>query len=113
MACASQPTIVVWEKPGAGPEEVEAARAACLAELETPSGPGATRTRFQADETGACFVHCMRDRGFTWRTEKAGASSGATDQAPESPPLAPPSSVPSGSDTSGCPLPPAEGGEGS
>lgn len=110
-ACASQPTVVVWEKPGAGPREVEAARAACLAEIEVPSGPGPKRTRFEADTTGACFVRCMRERGFTWRTEKAGAAPAADAQVPASGPpggSSGPSPAGSAPEPEGCPVPPPD-----
>lgn len=88
LACAGQQTVVVWEKPGAGPEELEAARRACLAELEAPEAPhapGVNRSRLEAEATGACFVACMKRHGFTWRTEKVstrGDDGGAT-AAPE------------------------------
>lgn len=68
-ACASQQTVVVWEKPGATCEEVDAAREACSEETAAAEGPGVNRDRLEAEATGSRFVRCMRERGFTWRTE--------------------------------------------
>jgi len=68
-ACAGgRHTVVVWEKPGAGPEELEEARRACL-EQPTPSDKTAhRRDRLEADTLGREFVECMEARGWTWKT---------------------------------------------
>lgn len=68
LSCASQQTVVVWEKPGATCEEVDAARQACAAEMEAVDVQGLNRSRLEAEATGSRFVECMRERGFTWRT---------------------------------------------
>jgi hypothetical protein len=111
LACASQQTVVVWEKPGASAEELEAAREACLAEVEALQTRGVNRMRVEADATGACFVACMKRHGFTWRTEKVstraprGAQSDALEgQEPFDSPLPPPPE---------CSVPPDDGRDGS
>lgn len=68
--CATEQTVVVWEKPGATCDDVDAARAACAAEMEQARSPGVNRARLEADAAGARFVACMEERGFTWRTAK-------------------------------------------
>jgi hypothetical protein len=104
LGCASQQTVVVWEKPGAGPDELEAAQQACLAEVEALHTDGVNRTRFEAEATGSCFVACMKRHGFTWRTENVSprdrGGAGAVDS--DGPP--PPDQGSSGSSpaTSGC-----------
>ncbi len=71
--CANGSTEVVWEKidgTEARPGELERARAEC--DPGAPDGPaeGVRRDRYQADHLGRVFVECMRERGWTWRTEK-------------------------------------------
>ena len=78
LACATEPTVVVWEKPGAGPQDIEAAKSACAKEMATVETRGINRERLEAEGAGSRFVHCMRARGFTWRTQKA--SSGGDRQ---------------------------------
>ncbi len=110
LACASQQTVVVWEKPGATPEELEAARATCLAEVEALQTRGVNRTRVEADATGACFVACMRRHGFTWRTEKVSTRDpGPTESTPAQEPFDSP--VPSPPPE--CSVPPEVGRDGS
>jgi len=88
LSCASQQTVVVWEKPGATCEEVDAARQACAAEMEAVEVQGVNRTRLEAEATGSRFVECMRERGFTWRTATVDCradSDAGPDPEPEAP----------------------------
>lgn len=108
--CGKQ-TVVVWEKPGAAPGELEAAREICLTEMEALGPATVNRGRLDADVSGACFVACMKRHGFTWRTERVSTRDGeavapsetghSPDQEPSGPPPAPPS---------GCPVPEEGGG---
>jgi len=79
--------VVVWEKPGAGPDELEAARSACAAEVDALETRGVNRQRLEAEATGACFVACMKRHGFTWRTEKVPARGEASGEAPAQEPF--------------------------
>jgi hypothetical protein len=71
-ACtAREQTVVVWEKPGASPAELEAARADCAQRFDEVAAETADRRpRYQADESGRAFVQCMAEHGFSWRTQK-------------------------------------------
>jgi hypothetical protein len=103
LACGKQ-TVVVWQKPGAAPGELEAAREACLAEMNAEPVSTVNRSRLEAEVSGACFVACMRRKGWTWRTEQVGSGDeGATpaQAAPQEPVVAPPAS---------CPVPADDGG---
>ncbi len=106
VACSGKQTVVVWEKPGAGPEELEAARGVCLAETEAlqTERVGINRDRLDAESTGACFVACMRRHGFTWRTEKVSASGEPLSDAGEDASGQPPAQDSGGAspDASGC-----------
>ena len=106
IACAGPQTVVVWEKPGAGPDEVEAARRVCLAELGPPEAEGVNRMRLEAEATGRCFVECMRRQGFTWRTERRSASGEVIEAGP------PVYELEGASDSAGCPSN-GTGGDGS
>jgi hypothetical protein len=68
LACASQQTVVVWDKAGASEAEFAAAREACKDE------PGADqvqigRDRVEGELRANAFVRCMEAKGFTWKTE--------------------------------------------
>ena len=69
LACATEPTVVVWEKPGASQQEVDEAIRVCTEEMSSAQAKGVNRTRFEAESSGTCFVDCMKTRGFSWRTE--------------------------------------------
>ncbi len=71
--CANGSTVVVWERidgEEAAEGEFEAARNACDPGVPTEPEEGVRRDRYQADRMGRAFVDCMRERGWTWRTEK-------------------------------------------
>lgn len=72
ISCAgSEPTVVVWEKPGASQQELERARAECNAEPPDLQSKSVRRDRYEADAKGKKFVACMSEKGWTWRTNKA------------------------------------------
>ncbi len=110
FACAKQ-TVVVWEKPGAEPGELDAAREACLVEMANEPSPAVNRGRLEAEVSGACFVACMKRKGWTWRTEQVGASEDADDPGRSPSAVGPqePFDVPS-EPPAGCPAP--DGGRG-
>jgi hypothetical protein len=83
-ACASQQTVVVWEKPGATCDEVDAARQACSDEMASTEVRGVHRDRLEAEATGTRFVECMRERGFTGRTETVDCRASEDGGAPDS-----------------------------
>jgi hypothetical protein len=80
-ACASHQTVVVWEKPGATCDEAEAARQACSEEIDRTAARGVNRDRLEAETTGSRFVECMRERGFTWRTQSVDCRASEADDA--------------------------------
>jgi hypothetical protein len=63
-ACASQaPPQPRWSKPGAGGEELSAARAECTKRAQEPD-LGVDRSRWQAEARGNIFLRCMREKGW-------------------------------------------------
>jgi len=84
LACATEPTVVVWEKPGASPQDIEAAKSACAKEMATVETRGINRERLEAEAAGSRFVDCMRARGFTWRSKKASSGGGRESEEDDS-----------------------------
>lgn len=65
--CAAKQTVAVWEKPGASAGELEAARSECQKSVgDIHSGS----TRIESEVRGNAFVHCMQEKGWSWRTEE-------------------------------------------
>ena len=75
--------MVVWEKPGASSQEIDAAKSVCAKEMATVETRGINRERLEAEGAGSRFVDCMRARGFTWRTEKASSGGGREEEEEE------------------------------
>jgi hypothetical protein len=63
-ACASDPPPQPrWSKPGAGSEELSAARTECMNQAQEPD-LGRDRSRMQAQVRGNVFMRCMREKGW-------------------------------------------------
>ena len=60
-ACASPATPARWVKEGATDADLEAARAACIAEA---SRVEEANRRYRVVARGAAFVRCMKARGW-------------------------------------------------
>jgi hypothetical protein len=64
VACATEtPPQPQWSKPGAGSEELSAARAECMKQAQEPD-LGVDRSRMQAQARGNVFARCMREQGW-------------------------------------------------
>ena len=64
VACATEtPPQPRWSKPGAGSEELSAARADCMEQAKEPD-LGVGQSRMQAEARGNVFMRCMRGKGW-------------------------------------------------
>jgi len=64
VACETSPRPALrWQKPGAGSEDLEAARTACVDEAMQPH-LGVDDDRFQAQGRANVFMRCMNARGW-------------------------------------------------
>jgi len=63
-ACATEkPPQPQWSKPGAGSDDLAAARAECVKQAQEPD-LGVDRSRWQAEGRGNAFLRCMREKGW-------------------------------------------------
>jgi hypothetical protein len=63
-ACATEkPPQPQWRKPGAGSEELAAARTECVKQAQEPN-LGTDPSRMQAQARGNVFMRCMREKGW-------------------------------------------------
>ena len=77
--CAShEQTIGVWEKMGLSAMKLEDARAWCRSEGVEKKGSAVRGDRYAADQLGAAFTRCMREKGWTWKTRVVSVDEAAT-----------------------------------